>query len=256
MSRTQFHPNPLPPKWTPSPTVLSLLKTAHHHLAEYRHLLHEIDRPEETLSMLLLLEAVESTEGQKTDVHATCHYLKALEFGSREIKKKKIDQKLLCTLHQIINTGSLSKKSPTTYREQQNWIGPNRSSAKDAYFFPPPPEKVKSYMNNLLAYGDKRQEDPLIQLAIYFAQFLIIHPFMDGNGRIARVLTPLFLYQHGVMDHPLFFMSHYFYTHRLDYFLRLFQITDRQNWEKWILFFLKGISEQAKQLKKLIRPLS
>lgn len=113
---------------------------------------------------------------------------------------------------------------------------------KEGYFYPPLPELVAKSMKNLERYYKSRKEkDPLVHLAIYFAELLIIHPFMDMNGRIARAIIPLFLYKKGLTPKPNFYMSAYFKQRRLKYFKQLYQITAENDWEGWIRFFLQGI---------------
>ncbi len=107
-------------------------------------------------------------------------------------------------------------------------------------------------MENLLHYCNQIDPFPLVQIAIAFAQFLIIHPFMDGNGRVARILIPLLLYKKNLLPYPLLFLSRYFKDHRLTYFRQLFAITEKQQWEQWILFFLKGIAREAKRARALV----
>lgn len=106
-------------------------------------------------------------------------------------------------------------------------------------------------MENLLQYMRKQEADPLVQLAIAFAQLLIIHPFMDGNGRVGRVMIPLFTYKKGVTSKPILHLSRYFKKHRLAYFEKLFAITTNKMWEEWIRFFLKGVIVESERLRKL-----
>ena len=108
-------------------------------------------------------------------------------------------------------------------------------------------------MQELLLYCRRRERDPLLHLALIFAQLLIIHPFMDGNGRLARVLIPLFLYRKKVIPLPLFFMSSYFRRHRLRYFQNLYKTTEENQWESWIVFFMKGIVVETKRMRRLFK---
>ena len=138
------------------------------------------------------------------------------------------------------------------FRKRQNWIGPEGGSIEEAYYLPPKFERVPALMDNLKKYLNSKEKDPLIQLAIFVAQLLIIHPFMDGNGRIARALIPMILCKKKMTRAPLFFMSAYFHRHRLQYFEKLFQISKNNDWEGWIRFFLKGIIEDGEyQIKKM-----
>jgi Fic family protein len=102
-------------------------------------------------------------------------------------------------------------------------------------------------MRNCLAYCNRKTQDPLVQIAIVIAQLLIIHPFMDGNGRVARILATLLIYKKGLLAQPVLFLSSYFQAHRKTYIRKLYEITEKGKWEEWILFFLKGVKQQAKK---------
>jgi len=168
--------------------------------------------------------------------------------------KKKLSPHYLRQIHKKIKQGLEKSQSDIgRYRKDQNWIGPKGCPLEEAYFYPPPPREVSRYMNNLEQFIQYSDQEPLIKLAIYFAQLLIIHPFMDGNGRVARMVIPHFLYQNQISSTPLFYMSCFFKRHRLEYFERLYEITAHGNWEGWIRFFLKGMIEEGKLHLKRIK---
>ncbi len=146
-------------------------------------------------------------------------------------KKKPITFSLILKMHKKIIRNS---KDAGKFRTRQNWIGPEGCSKEEGYFFPPSHKSVPKYMKNLKHYINGRDKDRLVQLAIFFAQLLIIHPFTDGNGRLARALVPVIL-------RKKFDMTSYFKKHRLKYFEKLFQISEADDWEGWIRFFLEGI---------------
>jgi Fic family protein len=159
-------------------------------------------------------------------------------------RKKKISFALMCQLHRIV------KEDPTSkFRTKQNWIGKEGCTIEQAYFLPPKPTSVPKLMKELKNYLHAKEKDPLVQLAIFFAQLLIIHPFMDGNGRVARLLIPLFLYEKKLTSSVKFFMDSYFKKHRTAYFEKLFAITTDGDWEGWIDFFLKGVIDTASSRK-------
>ncbi|MGE5195928.1 MAG: Fic family protein, partial [Anaerolineae bacterium] len=108
-------------------------------------------------------------------------------------------------------------------------------------------KKMPRYLDNLKKYLHYKEKDPLVQLAIFFAQLLIIHPFMDGNGRVARALIPFFLYKKNIVSTPLFYLSAYFKRYRLQYFEKLFSISSKNEWEEWIRFFLKGVIHEGEE---------
>jgi len=175
-------------------------------------------------------------------------YKKMLQFSAKAVHHGPLSSALLCKMHQL-----LIKNSEKKFRHKQNWIGPKNCSMKEAYFYPPPFEKVASYMENLKRYGNKQEKDPLVQLAIYFAELLIIHPFMDGNGRVARAAIPLFLYKKKIITTPRFYLSAYFKRHRLKYFEQLYLISANKTWENWIRFFLQGIIEEGERIIRRCR---
>ncbi len=142
----------------------------------------------------------------------------------------------LCTLHRLVKVDG-PRQDAGHIRTRQNWIGPEGRPQEEAYFFPPKPSDVKPALHVLLKY--LRQEgDPLLQLAIGMAQFLIIHPFMDGNGRVARLLIPYYLMRRNL---PPLYLSAYFKSTRLQYLKKLYDISAEGNMDGWIAYFLKGI---------------
>lgn len=169
------------------------------------------------------------------------------------MKKRRISLKFLCDLHKLAQrpTKGVDPKDIGQFRNRQNWIGPENRSQEEAYFYPPDLFYLKKGLKNLQKYLKHQNEDPLVQLAIFFAQFLILHPFMDGNGRVARLVIAQFLYEKKIIGEPLFFMSHYFKKHRVDYFHKLYLISSKGKWEGWIRFFLKGIVEEGTRILKL-----
>lgn len=165
--------------------------------------------------------------------------------GSRNI----LNINFLCKIHKILKRDSPKKEDVGVVRTRQNWIGRKGCSIEEAYFYPPNARFVKPLLRNLFSYLAK-DEDPLLQSAIGFAQLLIIHPFMDGNGRLARIFAPIYLVRRGVMKEPALFLSPYFERDRLKYFRRLFEITTTDRWEEWISYYLRGVSLQAEKTQK------
>lgn len=158
----------------------------------------------------------------------------------------------LCYVHAIVKQDGSQPKEIGRLRKKQNWIGPEGAPVEEAYFFPPKPEKVRPLMQELFRYLKKKGEEPLVHLAIFFAQLLVIHPFMDGNGRVARIFTPIWLWKQGLISKPALFLSTYLERTRLQYFRKLFYISEKDAWEDWILYFLKGVAEQADHSRKII----
>ncbi|MBS0620258.1 MAG: Fic family protein [Verrucomicrobia bacterium] len=153
----------------------------------------------------------------------------------------------ICKLHQSLGLEGV-------YRDRQNWIGPKGCSREEAYFFPPPASDIEAEMDKLISYGNQVEKEPLVQLALFFAKLLIIHPFMDGNGRLARAIVPYFLYSRGMLATPNLSVTSYFKKHRLRYFQNLYNITDDGNWESWIAFFLKCLQKKTPKISSRSHP--
>lgn len=231
----------------------------------FRKLLDGIPQPERLLSSLLAIEALAALESQKItlsledffilcethshkkkDLFQPYYYFCALKRAIRDIRSQCINKEILCSIHQMIKKGAPPHIRAGDYRTKQNWIGKQGCKKEEAYFFPPTSKTMRSAMHNLFEYCSKRTRDPLTQIAIFIAQFLIVHPFMDGNGRTARVMIPLLFYQKKVLSHPLLFFSRYLKDHRDQYLRNLYNISEAGKWEEWIVFFLKGIVQQGK----------
>jgi len=135
--------------------------------------------------------------------------------------------------------------APGEFRKVQNWIGNPGATIDTATYVPPPPNEVMNLLDNLEKYIHSEERDVLVQLAVIHAQFEMIHPFLDGNGRIGRILIPLFLYYKNVLSRPMFYISAYFESHRDLYYDKLLNISKDGAWEDWIEFFLRATEEQA-----------
>ena len=151
----------------------------------------------------------------------------ALDWGLKRV----LGQRFFCHLHGIVKRDGAKPSDIGRIRNRQNWIGRPGCSIEDAYFCPPSAAEVRPLLRNLEEYLQKKGIDPLVQTAIAFAQFLIIHPFMDGNGRVARIFIPMFAMKRGLLSHPVLLLSFYFAEHRKDYFQKLFHLTTKESWE-------------------------
>lgn len=190
------------------------------------------------------------------EVFKIINYQEALKKSSRAIRKNRLSLTMFRQIHAQVKKGSGGpKKDIGKFRDRQNWIGPEKCKMEDAYFYPPKTALVPKFMKNLERYAHCKEKDPLVQLAVFFAQFLIIHPFMDGNGRVVRACVPLFLFKKKMISDPIFYMSPYLKRHRLIYFDKLYQISAKGNWEGWIEFFLKGVVEQGEKSIRTVQRL-
>ncbi|MBY0530117.1 MAG: Fic family protein [Rhabdochlamydiaceae bacterium] len=259
-----YVPEKLPVKLAPNK---QLLRSAHLAMKRYNALLLQAECPKELLHFLVLQETIATTQLSTHSMHLRPYLEKllmqsekdpavdtisdtffAFDRAARKLKTHVLSKSLLCEMHAAIKRHTATVKSALgQYRSKQNWIGAKGCSLSEAYFLPPTPDGVKKGMKQLITFANCATEDPLLQLAQVIAQILIIHPFMDGNGRVARMSIPLILYTSGALASPYFFMSRYIQQHRLDYLRTLYDITDEDNWLNWTHFFLKGLKCQAER---------
>ncbi len=173
------------------------------------------------------------------------NYLSALQY-MQKTPPKRLSIAYLERLHALIEKDSTISPSDIGHiRTRQNWIGPENCSLEEAYFIPPPAETVPTSLQNALQYFAFEAKDPLIRLPLFFSYFLLIHPFMDANGRIARLLIPLFLTKAKLLQAGPLTLSRYFFKNRKRYLNKLLFVSTKKQWEEWILFFLRGIEEQC-----------
>jgi Fic family protein len=210
-----------------------------------------IEGTQATLGDVLKFEAGETPkrEDRELDIQEILNYRRALREAQRELVNKPFGLNLLRRLHAILLDSVRGReKQRGKFRTTQNWIGPPGTPIEQAYFVPPGPERVMDFMDNWEKYYHMERPDPLVQLAIIHAQFESIHPFLDGNGRIGRLVIPLFLYERKVLSSPTFYLSGWLESRRQEYYDRLRAIhSTPEGWNKWIAFFLGGIEIQAEQ---------
>ncbi len=194
------------------------------------------------------------------DVEEVVNYIKALNHGLKRLKEFPMSIRLIKEIHSILLSDTRGQeKNPGEFKRSQNWIGPAGSTLKNASFIPPPPEAIHG-MGQLELYMHKEKELPiLITCSLIHYQFETIHPFLDGNGRIGRLLITFYLCWKQVMQKPLLYLSYYFKLHRQEYYDRLNLVREKGDYEQWIKFFLKGViwtSESALETIKQILALA
>ena len=218
----------------------------------------QIEGTQSSLSDLLLFELKEAPGVPLNDVIEVSNYVAALEHGlSRCVGGFPLSNRLIREIHGVLLKGGRgSDKSPGKFRRSQNWIGGTRPG--NALFVPPPPENIADAMSDLeLFLHDKKKETSiLIKAALAHAQFETIHPFLDGNGRVGRLLIPLLLCLDGVLKEPLLYLSLYFKTHRSQYYDLLNAVRTEGDWERWIRFFSEGVREMAENAVQAVRRLA
>lgn len=177
------------------------------------------------------------------DVVEVVNYIKALNHGMKRLQEFPMSIRLIKEIHEILLQETRGKeKTPGEFRKTQNWIGSAGSTLATASFVPPPPKEAQDAMGQLELYFHKNSEPPLlINCALIHYQFETIHPFLDGNGRLGRLLITFYLYWKGVLRYPLLYLSYFFKIHRQEYYDRLNLVRERGDFEQWVIFFLKGI---------------
>ncbi|MBN4053244.1 Fic family protein [bacterium AH-315-L15] len=264
-----YLPNKLPLDGLDYQLLFSLVGDASAELARYDGLLQGIPNPAVMLSPLTTQEAVLSSkiegtqatvdevleqeaglikEGEKyKDIQEISNYRSALYQAREYLKDYPIRLGFIRELHKILLNSVRGKhKSPGEFRVDQNWIGKAGCAIEEASFVPPDPLRLQDFLQAWESYLDYDDSNFLLQTAVVHAQFELIHPFKDGNGRIGRILIPLFLYQKKQLSQPMFYLSEYLESNRDEYYQRLRRISEEQDWNGWIAFFLRAITHQAK----------
>ena len=181
------------------------------------------------------------------DVSEVVNYVKALNYGIEKLDNLPMNLRLITGIHKVLMEGVRGgEKNPGEFRLFQNWIGPRGCSLDDATFIPPPPHETITAMDDLEHYIHEPAQLPaLINCALVHYQFETIHPFFDGNGRLGRLLITYYLYWKGILHKPLLSLSYFFKKNRQEYYDRLNMVRTSGDYEQWIAFFLKGVTETA-----------
>jgi Fic family protein len=207
----------------------------------------QIEGTQASLSDVIKAEAALSDRARPSDVKEVQNYMGALQRGSSLLKELPISTRLITELHRVLMTGVRGEfQNPGEIRESQNWIGAAGCTLADALFVPPPRSEVNRLLGQLENFlHDESPLPPLIRIGLAHAQFETIHPFLDGNGRVGRLLITLYLVEKTLLRHPVLYLSYYFKKHRAEYYDRLQSIRDSGDWEGWLLFFLEGVAQVA-----------
>jgi Fic family protein len=187
------------------------------------------------------------------DVEEVINYIGAMNLGLKSLRELPLSLRLIREIHGHLMDGVRGKdKSPGEFRTSQNWIGPTGSALSQAIYVPPPPHDMMSALDNWEKFlHDTTVNIPfLIKLGIAHAQFETIHPFLDGNGRVGRLLITFLLCQSGILHKPCLYISHFFKQYKSEYYTKLQETRDPGNWVGWIKFFLRGVSAVAEEASK------
>jgi len=203
----------------------------------------QIEGTQASLEGVLEFEANLTPKGDVQGVLEVINYIKALNYGIQRLKEFPMSLRLIREVHKLLIEGTRgTHRTPGEFRRSQNWIGPPGATLNDAAFIPPPPALVAQSMGELEKFlYVKDTIPPLVKIALIHAQFETIHPFLDGNGRIGRLLITFYLVWKEILSKPLLYLSYYLKKCRSDYYDLLEKIRTEGAWEEWIKFFLKGV---------------
>jgi len=263
-----FVPNQLPPKLDWNDALVSLISRAdiavgmlsglgeaipNPHLLIYPFIRREavlssrIEGTQSSLSDLLLFEATK-VEKQR-DVKEVQNYVSAMEYGLKRLDELPLSLRFIRELHSVLMEGVRGEHAtPGEFRRSQNWIGTPGATLNEATFVPPPVTEMQECLNQLEKFLHVDTKLPLlVQAALVHYQFEAIHPFLDGNGRIGRLLVTLLLCQRNVLSKPLLYLSAFFEKHRQEYYELLLKVSSNGAWQEWIGFFLAAVAEQSNE---------
>lgn len=273
-----FCPAPLPPKpaLDISDDILRLLIEASRNLQKLDMASQLIPSTELFVSMYVRKEALLSSQIEGTqctledvldpeldintnlDVADVINYVKATQYALEQLEKLPICNRLLRSIHAVLMEGVRGQeKNPGEFRRSQNWIGPAGCSLKNARYIPPNVEDMKAAMSKLEKYINENQEyDPLVQAALIHYQFETIHPFLDGNGRIGRLLILLYLMEQKLLSKPVIYVSYFLKKNQIEYYDRISEVRRSGSYEQWVRFFLEAVSAAAVDAMESIEQLS
>jgi len=211
-----------------------------------------IEGTQATLGEVLEFEAegdlADESTPKKADIHEVLNYRKALREAARLLETLPLSQRLVREVHKVLMQGVRGhNKAPGDYRRVPNWIGPANCNIEQARFIPASADILPQAMNDWEMYLNSDALDRLVQLAIVHAEFEAIHPFLDGNGRLGRLIIPIFLFSHRLLARPNFYLSAYFERNRNEYYDRLLAVSRDGDWTGWCAFFLRGVILQAEE---------
>ncbi len=215
-----------------------------------------IEGTQTSLSELFYFEAQrkeeQKKEARRTDVLEVLNYVKAMDYGIKRLKELPLSLRLIREIHGILMKDVRGKHlTPGQFRRSQNWIGPAGCALNEATFVPPPVNEMNQALNDFEKFLHERTSfSGLVQCALMHYQFEVIHPFLDGNGRVGRLLITLFLCEREYLTYPMLYLSAFFEKYRREYYEGFMLVSQKGNWEEWLKFFLRGVVIQSKDAVK------
>jgi Uncharacterized conserved protein len=273
MAPVRYHEGRFPPRELDWPRLIPLIGPAAAAVARYDGMLTAVPNPDILLAPLTTQEAVlssriegtQATMGEvlefeagredvspehREDIREVLNYRAAMREAERllDVEQLPLSQRVICEMHRVLLDGVRGQnKSPGEYRRIPNWIGPAGCTIEQARFIPIGADKLPDAMGAWEKYLHEDAPDRLIQLAILHAEFEALHPFLDGNGRLGRMLVPLFLWQKKLIRRPRFYISAWLEAHRDEYYDSLLAISRDDDWTGWCSFFLEAVRTQAEE---------
>ena len=215
----------------------------------------QIEGTQSSLQDVLAAEAQIRAPGRPRDVYEVINYVSAMNYGLERLHDLPLSIRLIREIHARLLRGVRGAQlTPGELRTSQNWIGAAGSGLNEADFVPPPPQEVPRVLGELEAFLHNSDSLPaVVRTGLAHAQFETIHPFLDGNGRIGRLLITFLLTEWGILSKPVLYLSHYFRSRRQLYYDRLQAVRDHGDWEGWLKFFLRGVAEVSEEAAKTAR---
>ncbi|TAK67226.1 MAG: Fic family protein, partial [Dehalococcoidia bacterium] len=210
----------------------------------------QIEGTQSTLDDVLAFELdAAGSRGLPQDVSEVVNYVHAMNYGLNRLASLPLSLRLIREIHgELLHEGRGSERSPGEFRQSQNWIGPANTPLNRALFVPPPVTEMNDALDNFERFLHERGDLPvLIHCGIAHAQFETIHPFLDGNGRVGRLLITFQLCHENVLQRPLLYLSNFLKRNRVEYYDRLMAVRTAGDWEGWLRFFLRGVAETAEE---------
>ncbi len=208
----------------------------------------QIEGTQSSLEDLLAVELEPAAPGVPDDVEEVVNYVRAMNYGLERLSSLPLSKRLIREIHrELLSSGRGAHRMPGEFRKNQNWIGPEGAPIERATFVPPPVPEMQGALDDFERFLHDKDLPVLIQVGLAHAQFETIHPFIDGNGRVGRLLITFLLVHRGALTRPLLYLSHYLKQNRAEYYDRLTAIRRRGDWEGWLRFFLSGVGETASE---------
>ena len=215
----------------------------------------QIEGTQSSLQDVLASEAKVLSATRPSDVREVFNYVDAMNYGLERLASLPLSIRLIREIHKRLLHGVRGAQlQPGELRTSQNWIGPKGCTINEAIFVPPPPTQVMGSLGQLESFLHAQDDIPaIIRLGLVHAQFETIHPFLDGNGRIGRLLITFLLTNLDILQKPVLYLSHYFKRHHQAYYERLQAVRDSGDWEGWLYFFLRGVAEVSNEATNTAR---